>query len=335
MAITHLIAHHIRRPSPSDKATSQLRQEEFELNGLLEESLREMKLGFMKKLTKIHGQFSSDTGEHPVSEWLRQHQEGKSGFVSFTHRCMEQFEQILSQSDAVIDAYVFFVIEKFEHTDELYLYIVHNKAGLYLDSQLNVTNAVIFDAENISLAAKVNLREWQDQDAQLSYLSLLVWRGEKEINDSFMQWIGFTNKANIKEQTDAFIEIVENYTQNKPVEQALETKEKFVSYCLEEDKAGRKVNLQDLSSHINESDQKEFAQFVKQQQPEFKENIIPDRSQLRQYIRISGRNELLSMSFDSKCLGESIIYDADNDSITIKSIPNGLKSRLLKHMKEK
>lgn len=334
MAIAHLIAHRIQHLTPGSPASSTTRSEEIARDGVVEDTLREMKLGFVKKLTKIHGQFSPDTGEFPFAPSLKQHLEGKESFTSFTHRAIKHFEQVLSASEALIDAYVFFVFEKFEHTEEFYVYLVHHKNGQYLDADLAMTHSMALDTDNISLAAKLNAREWQTGDAHLSYLSLLVWRGEKELNEAFMQWLGFTNKANVKEQTDAFIEAVETYTKAQPEPQAMETREKVVNYCLEQDKAGKRVILDELSQQVNEENQKEFANFIKEQQPKLESELIPDRAQLRNYIRISGRNELLSMSFDSKCLGETIVYDADSESLTIKNIPSALKSRLLKHIQK-
>jgi Nucleoid-associated protein len=51
-------------------------------------------------------------------------------------------------------------------------------------------------------------------------------------------------------------------------------------------------------------------------------------------VRISGRDELMSMSFASDCLGETIVYDAETDSLTIRKIPSALKARLMKHLRE-
>ena len=334
MALTQLITHRIQRLNPSSPAEILLRDENLTTSGALEETVREMKLTFVKKLSKIHGQFSSHFGEYPVSQWLSQYLEEKLSFTTFTHNAMKQFKQVIDASETLIDAYVFFTIEQFQHTEECYVYIVHHKSGQYIDGELNISDSLHLDTESIALAAKLNIPEWQKNDPHLSYLSLLVWRGEKDLNEAFIQWIGFTNKANVKEQTDAFLEAVDSYTQHQPAELALETKEKVVNYCLEQDKAGKRVVLEELSEQVNEENQKEFAKFVQEQQPELKPEIIPDRSQLRQYIRISGRNELLSMSFDSKCLGETIVYDTEQDSLTIKNIPNSLKSKLIKHLQK-
>ena len=93
--------------------------------------------------------------------------------------------------------------------------------------------------------------------------------------------------------------------------------------------------MKELSTEVSDGGgHQAFASYVEAQQPALKREIIPDSSQIRNFVRISGRNELLSMSFASNCLGESVVYDSDADCLTIKSIPSSLKSKLIKHLKE-
>jgi len=51
-------------------------------------------------------------------------------------------------------------------------------------------------------------------------------------------------------------------------------------------------------------------------------------------VRLSGRNDQLSMSFSADCLGESIVYDKNTDSLVISNIPGPLKLKLIKHLQE-
>lgn len=332
MAISHLIAHRIQRLDPGSAAQLGLRDQEIPLSGKVEECAREMKLSYVKKLGKIHGRFSNDFAKYPVSSWLKECSDEKMSYVSLTKQAMKQFKLALDTGEALIDAFVFFVQESFEHTDEMYIYVVQHLNAQYFDGDLQLTDALYLDTQHLLLAAKINLREWQDDDTNLNYLSILTWRGEKDLSDAFVESVGFTDKADIKEDTENFLEAVESYTQTLPEEQAFETREKIVEYCLEQDKAGERVVIADLSSRVNEEEQNAFEHYVFNEKPQLKKELVPDRGQLRQYIRISGRDELLSMSFDAKCLGENIVYDTDSDSLTIHKIPNALKSRLLKHL---
>ncbi len=333
MAISHLIAHRIQRLSPTTPALVDLRDDELPRDGKIEECARELKLCFVKKLSKIHGRFSSDMAMHPFSNWIAECIAEKIGFVSLTEKAMKHFKLELDKTEALLDAYVFFVQETLEHADELSVYVVDHLNGQYIDGDLNISDSVYLDTNNITLGAKVNLREWQGEDKHLNYLSVLPWRGEKELSDAFVAFIGFTDKADVKEETEAFLDAVDSFTKDLPEEIAIETREKVVNYCLEEDKAGRRVVIADLSSQIDSENTEKFEKHVVAEKPQLKAELIPDRAQMRQYIRISGRDNMLSMSFDSKCLGESIVYDQASDTLTISKIPTALKSRLLKHLR--
>jgi len=334
MAITHIIAHKIQRLTPTTAATLALREDELNSDGKVEECARELKISFIKKLGKIHGRFSSDSAEHPLSAWLREQREEKMSFAAFSKRAMEHFKLELDKGEALIDGVVFFIEERFENSHELYFLVTDHSAGQYLDGKLNIADSIYLDTGNITLGAKINLGEWLGDNQHLNYLSVLPWRGEKDLSDAFIAYTGFTDKADIKGDTEVFLEAVDSYTAQLPEDLAHETRARVVNYCLEQDKAGNRVVINDLSSQVNEGNQQEFAKHLKVNQPQLKSELIPDRVQLRQYIRISGRDDLLSMSFDSKCLGESIVYNSDSDSLTITKIPSALKTRLLKHLKK-
>ncbi len=333
MAISHLIAHKLERLTPTTPCVLTLREQEITRDGKIDECTRELKLSYIKKLGKIHGRFSSDLAMHPFSNWIAECVDEKLSFVSLTKKAMQHFKVEIDKSEALMDAYVFFVQESFDHADEFYVYIVDHLKGQYLDGDLNITDSTYLNTNQVQLAAKLNLREWQGDDAQLNYLSILPWRGEKDLSDAFVEFVGFTDKADIKEETEMFLDAVESYASALPEEQGLEAREKVVSYCLEQDKAGKRVVLSDLSGQIDEGNQEVFEQHVREKKPQLKPELIPDRAQLRQYIRISGRDNMLSMSFDAKCLGSSIVYDHESGALTINKIPNSLKSRLLKHLR--
>jgi len=152
--------------------------------------------------------------------------------------------------------------------------------------------------------------------------------------------VGFDEKRDIAKETETFLETVSQYTEALPEEVASHTRKQVVEYCLEQESAGKPVAFEALATHVQEqmpsTEQVAYTppprldQYMNAAGPSSKPELIPDKTQMRNYIRISGRNELLSMSFASSCLGDSIVYDAQTDSLTIKSLPPSLKTKLLK-----
>ncbi len=337
MALTSIIAHRIYRHSPGSAFELQLRGEEFANAGKLEELAYELKTQFIRKGGKSYGRFSDELGEFPLPAWLRDYREERLSAPSFTHKAMQQFQQALEKAESLLDAYVFFVEEKLEVGDTLSVYLVEHQSGLYLDGELTVDDSLFLDTSGFTLAAKIQLNDWTSGDSS-TYLTLMRSRGDKDIADAFTQFIAFTDKQDIKQETAEFLQIVDNFSQTLDETTAKITRTKVVDYCLEQNKAGKPVTIAALSSNLAEEvksyEPERFVRYVESSKPDLKPEFIPHAGQIRSYVRISGRNDSLSMSFASECLGREIEYDATNDVLTIKNLPSSLKARLIKHLKE-
>ena len=337
MAITAIVAHRIYRHSPGSAFELQLRNELFATNGKVEELAYELKAQFIRKGGKSYGRFSTETGEYPLPTWLKDLREERMSFLSFTHRAIKQFQQTLEQAESLLDAYVFFVEEKLEMGDTLSVYLIEHLSGLYLDGELAMDESLYLDTSGYNLAARIQLQDWLGADSS-TYLTLIRSRGDKDIAEAFTQFIAFTDKQDIKQETAEFLQIVDDFSQTLDEATAKITRTKVVNYCLEQNKAGKAVAIADLSQNLAEEvksyEPERFLRYVEPNKPASQPEFIPHAGQIRSYVRISGRNESLSMSFASDCLGREIEYDADKDVLTIRNLPLSLKARLIKHLKE-
>jgi len=335
MAFTHTIAHRIQRTQPTASAHLQLRPDIFSANGKLEELAYELKVNFIRKGGKFYGRFSAETVDFPFSSWLKEYREERLGFESFTHKAMKHFASAIEKTENMLDAYVFFLIEKIEAGEILYVFIVEHTNSVYLDAELAISDSYFLNSAQFTLAAKISLLDWDAGDS-VTYLALLRERGEKELSDAFTEFVGFSDKHDVKSDTVEFLKIVDNFTESLDENTAKMTRSKVVDYCLEQNKAGKSVVIHDLSNSLSEElktyEPDHFSRYVASTQDQIKAEFIPDTAQVRSYARISGRNDSLSMSFDAECLGNNILYDADSDSLIIKNLPPALKARLLKHL---
>ncbi len=341
MPLDTILAHRIQRPQTSGAATTQLSPGAWPLNGRVDEAFREMKKSMLGRSGKEYGAFSSDIGEYPLYAWLKEFTEQKMPFARFSEQAMTHLKQVLESSELALEGFVVFAFEKLETGDLVHIYFLHHAQGQYIDADMQLSDSLYLDTQGLRLAARVNLADLQsDDDYRVrNALTVLKWRGEKELTDLFLSWLGFTDKRDISAETEAFLGAVQSYTDTLPEEKASETRAHVVDYCLEQEKAGRPVVIKELDDVIhaqhnddNSAPKQRLSEHWQKQRPDNKPELIPDKQQLKNFVRISGRNEQISMSFASSCLGESIVYDPDSDSLIIKSIPNALKSRLIKHV---
>lgn len=332
MAIKQLIAHRIQKSSPSAPCTLSLRDTPLELNGLSEELCRELKNTFIRKAGKVYGALSDNSAEYPFKAWLIQYLEDKVGFTTLCANVLQQIKLRMDATENALDGHVLMFFETLEAGDAFYIVLTGHNQGLFVDGALQLCETQLLDTSDLLLAAKVKIPEML-ADGQQNCLSVLRWRGEQDFSDAFLEAVGFTNKVDVAADTSQFLELVTEYTRDLPEDDAKATRKQVVEYCLEQDKVGQPVKINALSEEISHQDKPSFVDYVKRVNTPVREELIPDKSQLRNYVRISGRNEQLSMSFASACLGNTVVYDAETDSITIRDIPAGLRSKLVQHLR--
>lgn len=337
MALTSIIVHQIYRHLPDDAPGIQTRAEAFPLNGKLEELAYELKTQFIRKGGKSYGRFSEDIGEYPFAAWLGDYRNERTGFDRFSEKAMQQFQQLLEKAESTLDSYVFFVEESIEAGKYLYLFVVEHQTGLYLDSNLELTDSRYLDTADLSLAAKIDFQDW-DSGNSATYLTLMRNRSEKDIADCFGQWVGFADKYDLRTDTRDFLDAVDQFTQGLDEPTARLTRTRVADYCLEQNKTGKTVAIAELSNSLAEEikaySPHDFSHYVLEQKPELKAEFIPHAGQVRSYVRLSGRNDSLSMSFASECLGKEVEYDPEQDILMIKNIPSSLKKQLIAHLKQ-
>lgn len=345
MALLHIIAHQITRTNPSSPALTKLREDPWQPTGRIDEAFREMKKSALKRSGKEYGRFSDDKASFPFSSWLNEYSNEKMSFTSFTSKAMGHLKSELDKTETPLEAFFVFAHEKLENDEVIHVFLVQHNHAQYIDGDIEISDSLQLDTAGIRLAARINLSDLNSEDPHRvgNAVTLLRWRGEKELTEVFVASVGFAEKIDISAETEAFLNVINDYTKDLPEPVAQQTKSQVVEYCLEQDKSGKPVVMEELSTQLEnqaplDSEQSytpppKFASYIADTKPNAKPELIPDKTQLRNFVRISGRNEQLSMSFASSCLGESVVYDAESDSLIIKNIPSSLKSRLIKHVK--
>jgi nucleoid-associated protein len=167
--------------------------------------------------------------------------------------------------------------------------------------------------------------------------------------------VGFIDTLDTEQETQEFLQIVEEYASTLPEDQSADTKTKVIEYCVKQDKQGETVEFKTLSGQLDSSDPEKFEQFVALKKRELRQvrprsestiiertsselthgesviktELIPDRKSLKNYLRYSGKNKEVTLSFAATALGSDISFDPSENSLTIKNLP----SRLLKQLK--
>lgn len=333
MSITHIYTQNIRRAGPSEPIRLHNSEKDSEPQGLLADLCRDLKASYLKKLGKQYGRFADDTSQHPLSAWLKSFLDQQLTFASTCQKAGEQLKQVLEATEEPLDATILCFVESLEAGQFIYWFWLNHSGGIYLDGALEACETRYIDTQSVRLAARANLSEWQSA-SNSHYLTLIPWRGEKPISDAFSEFIGFADKVDTKSQTEQLMSWVDHYSKPLPEDNAKAVRAAAAQYCIEQTEEERPVRLEALSEHISADQEHNFANFVQKDQPNVKKEWLADKTQLRNFVRISGRNEQLSMSFSANCLGQTVVYQPETDTIVINNIPAGLKTRLMRHLQK-
>ena len=191
-------------------------------------------------------------------------------------------------------------------------------------------------------------------------LPFLLAGGTAPLQNAILEAIGFTDTLNTTAETEEFLEIVDSYSRTLPEEQAFEYKSKVVDYCIEQDLRGEPVVFEELENHLasetNAKPAEAFSHYVIEKKKErrkqpvpagatpeeliaagaptadvadaVKAELIPDRKKLKGFIRFSGKNKDLSLSFSAALLGKDIEFNPANKSLLIHKVPESLLKQL-------
>jgi len=217
----------------------------------------------------------------------------------------------------------------------------------------------ILDFSNTGFGLCIDTSELKKEQEQgkrsdEKYFTFSFGRGDKPIQKLFSDFAGFIDTLDTEQETQEFLQIVEEYASTLSADESVETKTKVIEYCVEQDKQGESVEFKTLSGQLDSSAPEKFEQFVALKKRERREvrprsestmnetstelahgeqviktDLIPDRKSLKNYLRYSGKNKEVTLSFAATSLGTDISFDPSENSLTIKNLP----SRLLKQLK--
>ena len=357
MPVTHFITHQINKEAQKPAAMVTTTANEAEVDDYCHLVMSQLKGIFVQRASKRYGCFNPEVTRVKglTLNWLNDQQ----SFLSWTKKISEQFADMMDNTELEIDGYLAFATEELADSDKLYIFHLREKSNICLTSDMQLSESRIIDFSNTGFGLCIDtsaLKKEQEEGKRSDekYFTFSFGRGDKPIQKLFSDFAGFIDTLDTEQETQEFLEIVEEYASTLSEDQSIETKTKVIEYCVEQDKQGETVEFKTLSGQLDSSAPEKFEQFVALKKRERREvrprsestmnetsselahgesivktELIPDRKSLKNYLRYSGKNKEVTLSFAATSLGTDISFDASENSLTIKNLP----SRLLKQLK--
>lgn len=330
MPVSAFIAHQIERPNGAEPASVSYRDELVAVDDYASQLLNELKQVFASRTAKRYGRFDEERGDNPFPGWLRDLLKEQLPFASFSRKLTEHFVSLLEGVEAPFSGHL--LVWQEDTADAQWLYLAHlqHQTGLVINSRLEISETVYADLSHAGFCARLNLTHWADNLSD-KYLTVSRNRGDRALQEVFLQWLAFTDTVNVTADTSEFLNIVEAYAEQLPEEKSREYKSRIVDFCMEQEKAGEPVVYRELSYYLDEAEPERFERFVQEHQETPREELIPDKNQLRKYVRFAGRSKDLSIQFAAELLGSAVEFDPASETLLIRNLPKALLKQLKQH----
>jgi len=322
MPVTHFIIHSIQKTDDQTAANCHLAETELALERFAPSILSELKRIQGSRSGRQYGCFSQEImGIRPlITQW----REGSLGFSSLTAQLTKHLGLQLDKGNELLQGYIVFVSETLERGDRLFIFHLRPSSALQLSQDLSLQETDYIEFSETGFGICLDLSALENNEDK--YLTISFGRGEKGIKAVVCEWLGYTDTVDKKVETEQFLSIIEQYCNALPEDESEPIRERVVEYCLEQDKAGEAVVFSNLSEEVSPG----IDEFLTKHQETPKKELIPDRKQLKQYLRFAGKNSDISISFASSSLGNIVEFDPNQEVLMIKNLPKSLLQQLKK-----
>ena len=336
MSISHVTAHYLCRQADA-KASLLLRKDELVAGEIKDALLDKLKNAFLSRLARRHGSFPADAEPSLLAQELDAFLQDKHSFSQLSTALMQQLEAGVNEKGVEIKAhFLFFLDSVSEQHQVFYLFAVNHNESLAISESLEVMPSYVVDTGPSMFGIKVDLAEWKVRK-NYAYLSMLPPRGNPLMAEIFDELTGFGDGIDKQESTEAFLKGVESFAKQLPEDKVNDYRTQVVDYCMDKEQKDEPINIHGLSKELNGIDCEKFVREVLPHNPagqaEEEAEVMLDRKSLRRYVKFSGRERDLSISFSTYHLNGRVSYDQATDTLSIHGLPNALRSQLLAHLK--
>ena len=108
------------------------------------------------------------------------------------------------------------------------------------------------------------------------------------------------------------------------------TRKNIINHCKERTMTGEEVTLSEINQIASfENNNQKFETFVKDQEYDLDDKFPLDQTLINKTSKYKGFGNGISIGFDKSQLGNEVVYNPSNDSLTIYKVPPNLKQQLL------
>ena len=336
MIIQNVVVHLIDKQADSGQSILSLSPAGIADSDTLEYFLEELNKVYNSKPGKVFGSFidaknETDDAVQSSHALLGKFLNEQMSFIDYTHQSMNLLKHYIDQASKATGGYMVFIHYTLFGSDFMLIVMLNNVAGVAVDSKLELNNINYLDITKLHLAARIDLSLWQDDPQSGRYISMIRGKESNKLSEYFRKFIGSDETINSKQETSELLTAVSQFcdTEIQDNEQKSQFKQKASEYCLEQADKGQNVVIKDFSGYVADNAVDDFMNYINSEQFTLTDEISPNKTVIRRFNKISGRNQQVSITINEEALGDTVIYDADKETLTLSDLPATLKAQLL------
>ncbi|HIF9077019.1 TPA: nucleoid-associated protein [Photobacterium damselae] len=338
MAIKNVILHEVTRDKDGDPVIVNLRDEENSIVGLGEKLTAQL-IDLFSQATLNIGEFGVDGDpslEPAFEQQLKRFTEQKANFVDTTRAMAGRFAEIISDAklQSVKGGILTFYLYEYKGNELLAVTVLNRIEGINASEALDLSSAAIIDLNRLHLGASINLTEWSE-GLTSRYIKFKTGRSV-EMRDYFESFVGCQRdkQAAIRE-TSALKNAIKNYSTTLELDND-ETQAKLdcaYGFIQDQQKAGKEILLSHVANAVFPDSADAFLAVARNDEHQLSEEIAISPTELKRYVRLSGRGNGVSISFDNDLFGKTVNYQ--DGKLIFDEIPEKLKQSIIELQREK
>ncbi|WP_439234557.1 nucleoid-associated protein YejK [Lonepinella koalarum] len=334
IAVNQIVLHQIiKNPTETDQIAleSVLREALLPITPEVEQLMLELHQVYQSK-AKGYGIFKAQS---VFAQALNRLLEKETDFLSFSYQSTQLLAAELSKYPFAESGTFVLCQYNFLATDYLFIALLDSRVSMLVDDKLDIHRTQYLNINQFDIAARINLTDLRINANSDRYLTFIKGRVGRKISDFFMDFLGAEEGLNPKVQNQCLLQAVSDYCEQGELnsEQTQAVKKHVFDYCKGQINSGDEIELRELSEELPTLNERSFVEFAQQQDYDLAEQIPPVPATLKALAKFSGSGKGVTLSFDAELINHRIIWDEQNDTITIKGLPANLRDQLQRNLK--
>lgn len=278
---------------------------------------------------KTFGSFNEDAHNHPVQTWIGEylHDPDSHPFVGLTLTIMGRLKIMLEDQNFSTGGHVLFLHVTENEKPWFMVVMIKDKKGFIFTDDLDLKDVVELNLDKLHQAVRVDIGSWQQVDEK-AYLSFIK-SGAGDVPRYFLKTFGCTDSIPSKIATNAVLLAAEQVcvAAGKDRTQTRVIKGAICDY-MEQHLTG--VSLAEIEAqldvHVDQEYWDMFTELANSDEYKISDNFEPNRQVIEANRRVKLSAPHWKLTVDKGALGRpgsdaEIIFDPDDNSLTIKQIP--------------